>query len=68
MKTFYELGTLPKVGDLVIRMDTWDHPLVLMITNIVGRMYHTSKAGHSMHRDHLRIYYSPLVSETVKKV
>ena len=69
MKTFYELGTLPKVGDLIIRMDTWyEPPVVLMITNIVGRTYHTSKTGHSMYIDHLRMYYSPLDSETSKKL
>jgi len=64
MKTFYELDTLPKVGDLIMRQGS-EHiePIVVMITNIIGDTYHTSKAGYSMHIAHLRSYYSPLGQE-----
>ena len=65
MKTFKELGTFPKVGDLMIRERNhgWDN-LIYMITKIIGSTYHIHKTGHSMHVDHLRSYYSPLGQDT----
>ena len=65
MKTFKELGTLPKVGDLMIRERNhgWDN-LIYMITKIIGSTYHIHKTGCSMHVDHLRSYYSPLGQDT----
>lgn len=61
MKTFGELGTLPKVGDLIIRRSKtqWDDN-VYMITKIIGDTYHISKRGHTLHKRHVTTYYSPL--------
>ena len=64
MKTFHELGTMPKVGDLVIRtVQTDKDDNVYMITSIVGDTYHISKRGYSLHARHLASYYSPLGQE-----
>ena len=63
MKTFYELGTMPKVGDLIIRK-LWEKDNVYMITKIVGDTYHISKRGRTIHATHLASYYSPLGQET----
>ena len=65
MKTFYELGTMPKVGDLIIRKSSteWDDN-VYMITKIVGDTYHISKQGHTLHARHLASYFSPLGQES----
>ena len=61
MKTFGELGTLPKVGDLIIRtIQTDKDDNVYMITSIVGDTYHISKRGHTLHKRHVTNYYSPL--------
>ena len=65
MKTFHELGTMPKVGDLIIR--TSQSKLddnVYMITNVIGDTYHISKRGYTLHARHLASYYSPLGQET----
>ena len=53
MKTYHELGTMPKVGDLIIRKSSteWDDN-VYLITKIVGDI-HISKQGHSLHARHL---------------
>ena len=66
MKTFYELGTMPKVGDLIMKIngDGWGNPVVYMVTNIIGDTYHVSKQGHSLHWRHLASYYIPLEQET----
>ena len=66
MKTFYELGTMPKVGDLIMRYfaDNDGHQPVFMITSIIGDTYHTHKNGAHMHVRHLRSYYSPLGQDT----
>ena len=66
MKTFSELGTLPKVGDLIMRRESigWEHT-VFMITKISGDTYHISKKGWSFHVNHLRTHYSPLSQETL---
>ena len=65
MKTFYELGTLPKVGDLIIRTSQTDKDdNVYMITSIVGDTYHISKRGYTLHERHLKSYYSPLGQDT----
>ena len=66
MKTFHELGTLPKVGDLITKYsgDGWGEPVLLMVTNIVGDTYHTSKTGFSIHIRHLQTWYCPLGQET----
>ena len=65
MKTFYELGTMPKVGDLIIRKSQtqWDDN-VYMITKIIGDSYYIHKRGHSLHARHLASYYSPLGQDT----
>jgi len=65
MKTFYELGTMPKVGDLITKTngDGWGNPVVYMVTEIVGDHYRTHKQGHSLHARHLASYYSPLGQE-----
>ena len=64
MKTFHELGTMPKVGDLIIRKSSteWDDNIYL-ITKIVGDIYHIHKQGHSLHARHLASYFSPLEQE-----
>ena len=64
MKTFHELGTMPKVGDLIIRKSStqWDDN-VYMITKIVGDTYHISKQGYSLHARQLASYFSPLGQE-----
>jgi len=61
MKTFHELSTMPKVGDLIIRtsQSKWDDN-VYMITSIIGDTYYISKQGYSLHARHLASYYSPL--------
>ena len=61
MKSFGELGILPKVGDLIIRRSKtqWDDN-VYMITKIIGDTYHISKRGHTLHKRHVTAYYSPL--------
>ena len=65
MKTFHELGTMPKVGDLIIRtVQTDKDDNVFMITSIVGDTYHISKRGHCLHSRHLASYYSPLGQDT----
>lgn len=65
MKTFHELGTLPKVGDLIIRtIRTNNDDNVYMITKIIGDTYHISKSGYSLHERHLASYYSPLSQDT----
>ena len=65
MKTFGELGTLPKVGDLIIRLFANDESELAIITNIIGDTYHHTKTGHGryMHVSHLRGYYHPLRQE-----
>ena len=65
MKTFYELGTMPQVGDLITKIngDGWGNPVVFMVTNIVDDTYHVSKQGHSLHWRHLASYYAPLGQE-----
>ena len=54
MKTFHELGTMPKVGDLIIRKSSteWDDN-VYLITKIVGDTYHIHKQGHALDARHL---------------
>ncbi len=66
MKTFYELGTMPKVGDLIMRYfpDNDGFQPIFMITSIIGDTYHTHKNGAHMHVAHLRCYYSPLGQDT----
>ena len=66
MKTFYELGTMPKVGDLIMKTngDGWGNPVVFMVTEIIGDTYHVSKTGHALHGRHLASYYAPLGQET----
>jgi len=66
MKTFFQLGTLPQVGDLIMKEggDGWGNPVVYIVTNIIGDTYHMSKSGYSMHIKHLQSYYSPLSQET----
>jgi len=65
MKTFYELGTMPKVGDLIMRNPPTElDDNVYMITSIVGDTYHISKTGHCLHSRHLTSYYSPLGQDT----
>lgn len=65
MKTFYELGTMPKVGDLIIRkIKTDKDDNVFMITSIDGDCYYISKRGHCLHSRHLASYYSPLGQDT----
>ena len=61
MKTFGELGALPKVGDLIIRrLKTHLDDNVYMITKIIGDTYHISKHGHTLHKRHITTFYSPL--------
>ena len=65
MKTFHELGTLPKVGDLIIRtIQTDKSDNVYLITNIVGDTYTVHKQGYPLHERHLKSYYSPLKQDT----
>ena len=65
MKTFKELGTLPKVGDLIIRtIQTDKDDNVYLITNIIGDTYHINKRNHSLHSRHLASYFSPLKQDT----
>ena len=66
MKTFYELDTMPKVGDLIMKKssDGWDNPVIYLVTKIIGDTYHIHKQGHSLHARHLASYYSPLAQET----
>ena len=65
MKTFYELGTMPKVGDLIMRyIQTELDDNIFMVTAIVGDTYHISKAGHCLHSRHLASWYVPLAQET----
>jgi len=65
MKTFYELETLPKVGDLIMREggDGWGNPVVYIVTKIIGDTYHVNKTGHSLRREYLSAWYSPLSQE-----
>ena len=65
MKTFRELGTMPQVGDLIMRKNGWGETVVLMITNIIGDTYHTSDRGFSIYKSHLKSHYSPLKQETI---
>ena len=64
MKTFRELGTMPQVGDLIMRKNGWDETVVWMITNVIGDTYFTDKKGYSIYKPHLLTYYSPLKQET----
>ena len=65
MKTFYELGTMPKVGDLIIRTSQTDKDdNVFMITDIVGNAYHISKKDHILHIRYIAHYFSPLTQDT----
>ena len=66
MKTFSELGTLPKVGDLIMKQggDGWGNPVIHLVTKIIGDTYHVAKTGYSMHVKHLQSYYSPLKQDT----
>ena len=65
MKTFYELGTMPKVGDLIIRTSQTDKDdNVFMVTKIVGDTYTIHKQGYTLHARHLKSYYSPLKQDT----
>ncbi len=66
MKTFYQLKTLPKVGDLIMKAggDGWGNPVVFMITKIIGDTFYTNKTGHSFHWKHLSAWYCPLDQET----
>lgn len=65
MKTFKELGTLPKVGDLIIRtIQTDKDDNVFMITDIVGNAYHISKKDHILHLRYIENYFSPLKQDT----
>jgi hypothetical protein len=65
MKTFYQLGTLPKVGDLIMRHTPTElDDNVFMVTSIVGDTYHISKADHCLHVRYLEHWYSPLGQDT----
>jgi hypothetical protein len=65
MKTFYELGTMPKVGDLIMRYTPSElDDNVFMITSIVGETYHISKTGWTLHARHLASWYVPLAQDT----
>ena len=66
MKTFYELGTMPQVGDLIMKVngDGWGNPVIFMVTAINDRTYHVSKQGLSIHWRHLATYYAPLGQKT----
>lgn len=66
MKTFYELGTMPQVGDLIMKTASarFDNPVIFLVTKIIGDTYHVSRQGHSLHARHLVSYYSPLGQET----
>ena len=65
MKTFYELGTMPKVGDLITKTngDGWGNPVIYLITKIIDENYHVHNGNRSLHRKHLASYYSPLGQE-----
>ena len=63
MKTFNELGTMPQVGDLIMRKNGWGETVVWMITKIIGDTYHINKQNHSLHARHLASHYSPLKQE-----
>ena len=65
MKTFYELKTLPKVGDLIMKEggDGWGRPVVVIVTKIIGNAYYINKTGQSMHRNYLSAWYCPLEQE-----
>ena len=64
MKTFRELGTMPQVGDLIMRKNGRGETLVLMITEIDGHTYRTHEKKYSIYKTHLQTYYSPLKQET----
>jgi len=66
MKTFYELGTMPQVGDLIMKTASarFDNPVIFLVTKIIGDTYHVSKTGYSIYAEHLASYYSPLGQET----
>ena len=65
MKTFYELGTLPKVGDLIMKEDGdgWGNPVIYLITKIIGENYHVHNGNRSLHRNYLSAWYCPLSQE-----
>ena len=65
MRTFHELGTMPKVGDLIIRTIQTDmDDNVYLITKIIGDTYYIHKRNYSLHARHLASYYSPLTQDT----
>ena len=65
MKTFGELGTLPKVGDLIIRtIPTHLDDNLFMITDIWGADTFIIQTGHSLHVRHIEANFSPLGQDT----
>ena len=67
MKTFHELGTMPQVGDLIMKIctDERDNPVIYLVTKIIGDAYHVSRqGGGALHWRHLASYYAPLEQET----
>ena len=65
MKTFEELGTLPKVGDLIIRtIPTHLDDNLFMITDIVGWDTFIIQTGHSLHARYIKAYFSPTGQDT----
>jgi hypothetical protein len=64
MKTYRQLGTMPKVGDLITRKNGWGETEVLMVTEIDGHIYRTHPKKYSIYAPYLQRHYSPLKSET----
>ena len=65
MKTFKELGTLPKVGDLIIRtIPTHLDDNLFMIIDIWGPDTFIIQTGHSLHARHIKANFSPLKQDT----
>ena len=65
MKTFEELGTLPKVGDLIIRtIPTHLDDNLFMITDIWANDTYIIHTGYSLSARHIKINFSPTGQDT----
>jgi len=65
MKTFEELGTLPKVGDLIIRtIPTHLDDNLFMITDILANDTYIIHTGYSLPARYVKAFFSPTGQDT----
>ena len=65
MKTFYELGTMPKAGDLIAHKNSTKSNMALyLVVSVVGDTYRLFNIDIPMNVSYIQTYYAPIGQET----